>query len=141
MIITVQIELLGRLVLWMLPLAAFVLTRWVASHWTGRATGVAFGLIASPATTGLYGLYFVNPVVALIGLVGLPLALIHGTPGYELSIALGIVPQNTIVEGRLNLYVEVLNGVIWGFAYGLLGWFVDWLRSRRRRANTAPLAT
>jgi hypothetical protein len=64
-----------------------------------RNTGVAFGLVAAPASLGLYGLYFIGPIAALLGMLGLVLTLFHGSPGYNLAVALGLMPSHTVTSG------------------------------------------
>lgn len=76
------------LLLWLVPITVAVVSRRRASAHFWRNTGIAFGLVVSPAMLGLYGLYFLGPIAALLGIVGLPLALLHGAPGYDLAVSL-----------------------------------------------------
>ena len=119
--------------LWLVPVAALLLSRRLAPSFLWRITGVCFGAVVSPASLGLYSLYFVGPAAALfvLGMLGLLLMLLHGTPGYYLAILLGFVPAGTVVDGRLNMYIELPNAIIWGTAYGSLGWVIDLIRNRR----------
>ena len=126
-------ELIALLFLWLLPVGALVVSARLAPTWVGRVTGIALGTIISPAFLGLYGLYFVNPIVGLIGLLAFPLAMLHGAPGYDLAVLLGVVPPRTVVVGRQRLYIELLSGGVWAIVYGVLGWLIDFLRARKRR--------
>ena len=125
--------LTALLLLWLVPVGALVISARLAPSWVGRVTGLALGAIVAPALLGLYGLYFVNPIVGLIGLIAFPLAMLHEGPGYDLALALGLVPPRTVVAGIQRVYTEVFNGVVWALVYGLLGWLLDFLRARKRR--------
>lgn len=130
--------LIALLLLWLVPVAAFLFARRRAPAYLWRVTGFCFGAVVSPAATGLYGLYFVGPIAALLGLIGLPLAMLHGPPGYNLAIALGLVPPRTVVQGFQHVYIELLNAVVWSVVYGLLGAAIDFIRRRRVR-NVRPV--
>lgn len=119
------------LLLWLLPIIVAVISRRYARSHLWRNTGIAFGLVVSPATLGLYSLYFLGPIAAILGLIGLPLHLLHGAPGYELAVRFGFVPSHTVVEGFMHAPIESLNAVIWATVYGLVGWGIDAFRSSR----------
>jgi hypothetical protein len=126
------------LLLWIpLIIVAIMSRRYSRSHlW--RNTGIAFGMVVSPGTLGLYGLYFIGPIAAPLGIVGLPLHLLHGSPGYELAIHFGLVPLHTVVEGRMHVPIEAINGAIWATVYGLVGWCIDaWRKSRNNGQASA----
>jgi hypothetical protein len=128
------------LTLWLVPVAAFVAARRAAPAWLWRVTGFAFGGIIVPASTGLYVLYYVGPVAALLGLIGLPLVLVHGGVGYDLALRFGLVRPNTPVEGVQVLYVDLLCGAVWSFVYAAVGWLIDWYR-QQRRGHALPAGT
>lgn len=126
-------ELILLCLLWLVPIIVLAISVRLARSWAGRATGIALGAIIAPALFGLYGLYFVGPIAALVGLIAFPLAMLHGAPGYDLALALGIVTPATVVEGHQHFYVALLNGVVWAVVYGLLGWLIDFVRATRQR--------
>lgn len=113
------------LCLWAVPVATFVWARKRAPRVLWRCTGFSLGLVVAPATSGLYGLFFVGPVLALVGLLGLPLAMFHGEPGFELATALGLREPRTVVHGIEHFYIGALNAFVWSIAYGGLGWLLD----------------
>jgi len=91
-------------------------------------TGFAFGAIVSPFSRGLYSTYFFGPIGAFPGWLGLSLNLFHGVPGFEIATFLGLLDPRHVGEGVEDLYVEGLNGLVWGVAYGFVGWCIDRLR-------------
>jgi hypothetical protein len=117
--------------LWFLPIGVALISRRRAVSHLWRNTGIGFGLVVSPASLGLYSLYYVGPIAAVLGMIGLVLALIHGPPGYKLALSLGLYPPNTIVTGVGALPMYLLNALIWSGVYGAVGWLVD--RWRRRQ--------
>lgn len=126
-----------ELALWLVPFGAAVVAYRFARGSLWRTTGFTFGLVVSPASLGLYGLYFLGPIAAIFGMVGLVLCMAHGFPGYNLAIALGLIPSHAVIIGTSALPVEALNAVVWSIVYGALGWFIDVRRSRRRRSSNA----
>ena len=85
----------------------------------GCATGLSFGLVISPASLGLYALYFVPYYVGLVlGMLGLISSFVHGVPGFESAKALGLI--HTIVNTQETVTIEVINGLCWGIVYGAL---------------------
>jgi len=125
--------MLWLIALWLVPITAFLWARRFFSTKLWQITGFAFGAVVSPAAMGLYGLFFLGPIPGLIGMfVGLPLTLLHGGPGYNLAIWLGLIQPRTVVEGVQHLYTNLLSGIFWLAVYGTLGWIVDWFRARRK---------
>jgi len=124
-----------ELALWLVPLFAALASRRLAPSHVWRNTGVGLGLVVAPASLGLYGLYYVGPVAAVFGMLGLVLELFHGPPGYNLAIALGLIPSHTVIAGAARIPVELLNAFVWSLVYGALGWFTDAWRARRRVAE------
>ena len=117
--------LLLLLCLWAVPVATFAWARKRAPRALWRYTGASLGLVVAPATSGLYGLYFVGPLLALVGLLGLPLAMFHGEPGFELATALGLREPRAVVRGIEHFYIGTLNAIVWATVYGGLGWLLD----------------
>ncbi len=61
-------------------------------------------------------------------MLGLVSSLFHGPPGYQFALWLGVVPPNKVVSGLGNVYIELLNGVLWAAVYGIVGSIIDWAR-------------
>jgi hypothetical protein len=116
------------LLLAVVPVVAWRFSRRRAPAHVWAITGVAFGLVISPLSLGLYSTYFIG--VLPTGLLGLLSTLFHGSPGYDAAVWLGLVPSHEVVSGVGHVYVEVLSGAFWAVVYGLLGATIDWLRLR-----------
>ena len=93
-------DLLWLIALWLVPIGVSLWARRRAPMRLWLLTGLAFGAVVAPASMGLYGLYFVGPIPALIGmLIGLPLTLLHSGPGYQLAMWCGLIPPREDPEG------------------------------------------
>ena len=131
--------LLLLLLLAAVPVLAWRIARRRAPSHIWAIVGATFGFVVSPFSLGLYATYFAG--VLYTGLLGLASMLFHGAPGYHAALWLGLVPPGEVVSGLGHVYVELLNGMIWAVAYGLLGAIVDWLRTRgiaRKLTSDAP---
>ncbi len=121
--------------LWGVPFASHKIAgrKLPAYRWT--ITGVAFGSIVSPASLGLYALGFYLPYVCVVpAIVGLLSFMLHGTPGYQLAIMLGLQDPRLVVDDSGLAAIDALNAVIWGAIYGSAGYALDrWRRPLRPR--------
>jgi hypothetical protein len=113
------------LLLWFVPLGAFLWARKRAPHALWRITGVALGAVISPAALASYGFFYWGPFFAIFSLIGGILELVHAPPGYYLALLVGLVPPGTVVQGQQHLYVELLTGLVWAPIYGAIGWRLD----------------
>jgi hypothetical protein len=130
-----MIVLLAALVV--VPIAAWFYARRFAPRFPATITAVAFGLVVSPVSMGLYatyylGPYFLGPLGIVTGMIGLASSMFHGPPGFHIARSLDLVPPG-VIEGFGHFYVEVANGLIWAAVYGALGWLID----RARRSQVA----
>jgi hypothetical protein len=123
--------------LWGVPAVTFLWARRRAPRQLWRLTGVSLGLVVAPASSGLYGLYFIGPLAAVLGLVGLPLAMFHGGPGFELATLLGLREPRTVVRGVEHIHIALLNAGVWSLVYGAVGWAVDAVVGMRRTRSDA----
>lgn len=133
------------MILWFLPVFIYRKLRATAPVQVWRWTGLATGLVVCPASVGLYVLYWVAGYLwifgfplALVGILGLAVGMIHGDPVYKLAIMLGIVERGTVVHGTGTLYIALLGASVWAPVYGALGWGIDlWRQWRLTVRNTA----
>ena len=57
--------------LWLVPIIVWFVSKNATPVWRSAIRGASFGAIVSPASMGLYGLYFLGPIVAIFGMLGL----------------------------------------------------------------------
>jgi hypothetical protein len=91
---------------------------------------MSLGAIISPASMGLYSLYYVGGLIGFIGLFGFASTFLHSWPGYYIALAINLIPEHTVVEGVQRFYVEGCNALVWSIVYGLLGMFMDYLGTK-----------
>jgi|ERR1700687_5501345 len=117
--------------LWGVPIAVALRARKCPSRWA--IVGAAFGLVVSPASLGTYGVGMILAPV-LIGmplvLLGLPLAMLHGSPGFHIVNSAGLRYSPSVVEGIDHVTIESINAAIWSVGYGSLGLLIDLARRR-----------
>jgi hypothetical protein len=126
--------------LWSFPIAlAF---RAGASPYRWTATGAAFGIVVSPASFGTYCVGM-NLAWMLVGvpltLVGLPLAMFHSSPGFQMAATAGL-RSSGVVDGLDRVTIEVMNAGLWSVTYGFLGFLIDLVRQRGHsmQSNARP---
>lgn len=112
-------------VLWLLPIATAVWSSQHARHVRWRNIGVVLGLVASPACMGLYSLLFLSRFTAPLGMLGLPLSMLHMAPGYWLGDVLGLIPRYTVLTGGMQLVMAALCAMVWAPVYGWIGARID----------------
>lgn len=118
-------------VLILVPIFAYRLARRKVPRHIFGITGAAFGAIVSPFGLGLYSWFFLAPIGLIPGVVGLALVSIHGLPGFQLAIGLGLVRGVEVAtDPAQQVIIEVLNAVVWSSCYGLLGYAVDYIRNK-----------
>jgi hypothetical protein len=72
-----------------------------------------------------------NPLLALLGFIGLPLGLFHVDLAYDVAESLGVVPHVLPpVQCAQLIHTSVLSAGVWSPTYGLLGWVIDRLSAR-----------
>lgn len=125
--------LLLQLCLIALPILAYQVASKYYANRVYLATGIALGLVIAPFSLALYGTFFIPYIGLPTGLVGLLSSMIHSAPGFHLAQLLGLVSFEEVISKPDNSWYTILNAIVWACAYGSLGWFIDWLRLRRRK--------
>jgi len=122
--------------LWLIPLGTWMMTKNMISPYRSAVRGVTLGLVVSPASLGLYGFYFVGPVAAILGMLGLVLVQFHGMAGYELAVLFNIIQSNTVVANTDKISIEILSCIFWSLTYGFLGYLYGNYK-QKKNTNTA----
>ncbi len=115
--------------LWLVPPLVWWLSKKSRYRW--RNAGFTFGSVVLPASTGLYGLYFVGPCIAPIGCLGGAVAGIHTFPVGVITGWLDL-PKRTTVDGNL-IQACIIGSVFWAIVYGVVGLLLDSARRRKVR--------
>jgi hypothetical protein len=83
--------------LWIVPVLTYRWARRINPSHTFCAAGIALGAVASPASMGTYGLFWLAGnhglmalPVAFVGILGLILLMFDGPPGFYLATSLGL---------------------------------------------------
>ena len=115
-----------------LPIGAYIWAKKNKPEKKFSITLLVFGLIIAPLSLGLYSTYFLGPYGIVTGMIGLISSMFHGTPGYHISLNLGLIPFGVTVKGTSQLLVGIVNGAFWGLLYGAIGYGIDRFRNRTK---------
>ncbi|MGO8991457.1 MAG: hypothetical protein ACLQGU_04620 [bacterium] len=117
------------LLLILIPLVAHKLAKRYKSRKLWAVTLSCFGAIVCPLGFGIYGL----GIIPYLGLVFIGVALFifswHSPVGYEIAIAAGIQEPKVVVSGLSHVWIDIINGIVWGISSGAIGYLIDWLRN------------
>jgi hypothetical protein len=123
--------LIALFLLILVPVAAYRVARQKQPTYLWSVTGLSFGLVAAPVSLGLYAMFYVPYVGFVPGMIGLPLSLFHGAPGFEIATVLGLRAARTVASGNEHLEIWLINALFWGVVYGALGFGIDRYRKGR----------
>jgi len=118
------------------PIITWFATRNVPQIVKSTIRGISFGLVVSPASMGLYTLYFVGPIAAIFGMLGLVLTMLHQPVGYNLAITFNLIPSHTVITGNERLPIVIINTIFWAVTYGVLGLIWGYFKNKRKIALT-----
>lgn len=125
-------------VLWAVPVLTAICSRRKDSQHVRFVTAVSFGVIVCPASFGLYSLYFTGAALGIpgtplvgIGLVGFASLMFHASLPYDMGTTMGLIPENTVIEGMNHFRMFVFAAVVWSLIYGAVGAIID-LAFRKR---------
>jgi len=108
--------------LWLVPLIVWFLSKKMAPINRSILRGVSFGAVIAPASTGLYGFYFLGQFAAILGIFGLVLSVFHSSPGYEIATLTGLIQEHTITKSSGATIIHIINGIFWAIIYGALAY-------------------
>jgi len=87
--------------------------------------GIAIGMVIAPLGLGLLQLTYIPFVGPLLGLVGLVANLTHGSIGYFCLLGSGVFEMDTVLTASQITLINVVNGVLFSYCYGLVGYSLD----------------
>ena len=108
-----------------LPLSCHYLTRNRHVNKRFMWNGIAFGMVVAPVSFGLIQMTYIPLVGKLLGLVGVLVNLPHGSIGYISLLWSGTIEPNTAITAAELVMINVFNGVLFAYIYGLIGYAVD----------------
>jgi hypothetical protein len=127
----IKMVLLNGLIV--LPVVSYLVVRHICPRRVFLFTGAIFGAIVSPWSLGLYSWFHVSSFGLIPGFFGLMMTLVHKPPGFQLAVRFGIVRGIEVSSDPIQYaLVEVINGIIWAFCYGVFGCMVDYFRNKKR---------
>ncbi|HIJ89621.1 MAG: hypothetical protein OEV89_02030 [Desulfobulbaceae bacterium] len=104
-----------------IPLGCFLLTKKAHPKDRWLLFGVSFGTVISPASYGLIQFTSMPVIGKLLGLIGLMANLIHGSLGYFFLQSIGILAEDAPLQGSQLLMIHMVNALIWSSYYGMIG--------------------
>jgi hypothetical protein len=128
--------LIAQFTLILVPIIAYRIAWQKQPSYLWSVTGISFGLVAAPVSFGLYAMFFVPYVGFVPGMIGLPLALLHGTPGFDIATILGIRDSGKVISGNEHFLIGLINALVWGVVYGVIGFGIDRYREARQQIAT-----
>ena len=87
--------------------------------------GIAFGVIIAPLSYGLLQLTYIPLIGKLLGLIGLVVNLTHGSIGFICLVGSGVLDPNTVLSAFQLVMINVVNGVLFAYCYGIIGYALD----------------
>lgn len=108
-----------------IPLACFQLTKMFSTRHKWMARGISVGLVIAPVSFGLLQFTYVPVIGKLIGLVGLIANLTHGSVGYFCLMGSGIIEPGAMLTVSQFGMINLVNAILFSYAYGLIGYSVD----------------
>lgn len=95
---------------------------------------------------GLYGIYFIGPILSIpalgkfniliyfplaLGLLKLTLVQFHGAPGFHIATYLDLRESHTVVNSNERVIINFINGFFWALIYGGIGLVSDLCRKMK----------
>ena len=107
------------------PLSCFQLTKLYNTKNRWMWNGIAMGMVIAPLSFGLLQLTYIPLIGPLFGFVGLIANLTHGSIGYFCLVGSGVLELDTVITASQLMLINVVNGVLFSYCYGLIGYSVD----------------
>ncbi len=98
-------------------------------------TLASFGIVVCPLSFGVYGLGFIPYVGLIFALIAGLFFFSHLPVGYAIAIALGIQEPRVVVSGVDHLWINIINSIVWGIVYGVVGFLIDLKNSRKAKSH------
>lgn len=107
------------------PLSCMYLTKNMQIKNRFMLNGIALGMVIAPVSFGLIQMSYIPFIGKLLGLVGVIVNLTHGSVGYISLLWSGAIEPNTAITATELAMVNIFNGVLFAYIYGLIGYALD----------------
>ena len=87
--------------------------------------GIAIGMVIAPVSFALIQMTYIPFLGKLLGLVGVVVNLTHGSIGYISLLWSGAIEPNKAITAFELVMINLFNGVLFAYIYGLIGYAVD----------------
>lgn len=121
----------------LIPLNCFELVKRFKYTYRNTICGISIGLVVAPVSFALLKFTYVPIIGKLLGLIGLVIHLTHGWFGYACMIGMGLLEPEIAVTATQLTMINVINGLLFAFVYGLMGYYLD--SKRRNRLFTRSI--
>ncbi|MBU0681885.1 MAG: hypothetical protein KKD73_10745 [Proteobacteria bacterium] len=108
-----------------IPLSVFNLTKMFMPRRRWLLSGFATGLVIAPVSMGLIEFTYVPIIGKALGLVGVVGNLIHGSVGYFFLVSFGGMEPGVLLSASQLVTISLVNAAIWGSYYGMVGYNID----------------
>jgi len=113
------------LLLALIPLSCFKLTKIFNSTDKWFYRGLSVGLVIAPLSYGLLQFTYLPVIGKFLGMIGLLLNLTHGTAGYFCLAGSGCFEPGVLLSASQLTMINLVNGVIFASCYGIIGYSID----------------
>jgi hypothetical protein len=117
------------------PLSCMYLTKNMHINNKFMLNGIALGMVIAPVSFGLIQMSYIPFIGKLLGLIGVIVNLPHGSIGYISLLCSGTIEPNTLLTATELAMVNIFNGVLFGYVYGLIGYTLD-KKLAKKQENT-----
>ena len=107
------------------PLSCMCLTKNMRIKYRFMLNGIALGMVVAPVSFGLIQMTYIPLIGMFLGLVGVIVNLTHGSIGYISLLWSGMIEPHTAITATELVMINIFNGVLFAYIYGLIGYAVD----------------
>ena len=113
------------------PLSCFELTKLFHCKHRSMICGIAIGLVIAPIGFALLEFTYLPIIGKLLGLIGLLANLSHGSIGYLCLIGCGVLEPDVQISALQFTMINLINGMFFAYTYGVLGYVIDRKRNQK----------
>lgn len=114
-----------------IPLSCFELTKLFNCKHRNTICGISIGLVIAPISFALLEFTYIPIIGKLLGLIGLLANVTHGSVGYFCLIGSGLLEPGAQMAALQLTMVNLVNGMLFAYAYGVLGYAIDRKRNKK----------